>query len=609
MIVTILAQHDPSSAPLPGPGLLFGLLLVAAIVGGFVAHKLRVPRVVGYLVAGGVLKLVLCWLFEIDPLGRSDSGLGDAALPLKAITDLGLGFILFSIGAVFEVRHLRSVGRKVLRIALGESGLTFTLVLVGTLGAGLIVSGGTSIVTVLAFALLLAFAAIATAPAATLSVLREYDAKGPATGTILSLTGLNNVLCIVAFHLCFSLLAAAGVLGEVSLSSSGIWIDLLTTTLGSVVFGVVLGFGLSLLHAKLQPGDTLLVLVAVLIVVGAGEGWLHEHHYVSYNFMLTAICAGATFANVAIDPDRLEAPLRLMSRPILVGFFAIAGYKLHLAGLADLQIIGVTYIVCRAAGKIIGSYVGIRWSGASADLDRFLGSALLCQAAVVIGLAEFVGAYWDDDWARRFVTVALGSVVVFELSGPLLTKWVVKQAGEVKVVTLLRRTGAQGIGSGAAVRLVWQALLRTLGLGRIMQWRRDAPLLVRDVMRATVKSIPADAGFDDVLHFVEQSRFNHFPVVDARHGLVGVIHFSDIREIIYDPHLSNLITAVDLASPASKAVPANMSIDDVMNVFKDGDVGSLPVVDTEGSRNVVGIVEQRDVLRAVHLSRRTPNTR
>lgn len=595
------------SAPIPGSGLLFGLLLAAAIVGAYVVHKLRIPRVVGYLFAGAALRLILCWLLEIDPLSRSGSEIDDAALPLRAITDLGLGFILFSIGGVFEARHLKSVGGRVLRIAAGESGLTFGLVFAGVWVASLLVGGGT-FVTVLAFALLLACAAIATAPAATLSVLREYDSKGPATDTILGLTGLNNILCIIAFHVCFSLLAAGGALGEVELSTRAIWVDLLTATVGSVALGVVLGFGLSLLHAKLHPGDTLLILVAILIIIGAGEGWLYEHQRVSYSFLLTTISMGATFANVAIDPDRLDAPLRLMSGPILVGFFVIAGYKLHLAELADLQIIGVAYIVCRAAGKIVGTYAGLRWSKAGGDLHRLLGSALLCQAAVVIGLADFVGTHWDNAWAQRFVTVILGSVIIFELCGPLLTKWVVKESGEVKAVTLLRRTGAPAIESASVIRLTWQALFKTLGLGQIFRRGRDRTLLVRDVMRANVKSIPTDAGFDEVLHFVEQSRFNHFPVVDPERGLVGVIHFSDIREIIYDPHLFNLITAADLASPASRAVPSDMPIDEVMRVFQDGDVGSLPVVESEGSRNVVGIVEQRDVLRAIHLSRRSSNT-
>ncbi|MBN2563723.1 MAG: CBS domain-containing protein [Phycisphaerae bacterium] len=603
MPCVLLAQTESLPDLMPSSGLLFGLMLAAAIGGGYVAHALRVPRVVGYLLAGAFLKLLLHWLLEVEPDSAGERGLEAAAAPLKAVKDLGLGIILFSIGGVFETRHLKAVGKKVLKIAAGESGLTFVLVFAGSTAAGLIVGDGAATTSVLAFALLLAFASVATAPAATLFVLREYDAKGPATDTILSITGVNNVVCIITFHACFLLLAAAGVLGQVALSRGGVWLDLATTTLGSVALGVVLGFILSVVHAKLQLGETLLILVATLVVTGAGEGWLLRHHDLAYNFLLTALCMGATFANIAIDPDRLEESLRAAAQPILVGFFVIAGYQLHVANLLELSWIGGVYVVCRSAGKVLGAYLGMRWCGASADVRPHLGAALLCQAAVVIGLADFVRAYWQDPWAGRFVTVILGSVVIFEICGPLLTKWVAVRAGEVKAVTLLRRASSTSAGGVSTAALTFAALLRTLGLGRTARRAGDRPLKARHIMRANVKCIPATADLDEVLHFVERSRFNHFPVVDENNGLAGVINYSDIREIIYNPFLSRLMTALDLANPNPQTVPADMPVEEVFKVFQDGDASSLPVVEGPGSRGVIGIIEQRDLLRALHLSR------
>ncbi|MCH8271311.1 MAG: cation:proton antiporter [Planctomycetes bacterium] len=597
-------------AVIPGTALLFGLMLAAAILGGYLAHLVRVPRVVGYLIAGIVLKAALHGLLQTDPLEQTGVLLAEAARPLKAITDIGLGVILFSIGGVFEARHFRPIGGRLLRIALGESGLTLLLVFAGTAAVGLILADGAATGTVLAFALLLGFASIATAPAATLFVVREYDAKGPVTDAILGLTGLNNIFCVVMFYLCFALLAASGLLGGVGLSSGTIWIDLVTMTVGSVVLGVALGFALSILHAMLRHQDTLLILVAVLIVTGAGAGWLLEHHSVSYNFLLSTLCMGATFANVAIDPGSLDTRLQDMSRPILVGFFVIAGYKLHLGDLADLQFFGIAYIVCRLAGKTIGAWLGMRWSRARDELPPLLGTALLCQAAVVIGLAEFVSASWQSEWAQRFVTVVLGSVVVFEVCGPILTKGVVKRAGEVKAVTLLRRTSVAEIGGASIVALSWHALMRTVGRGRGMD-RGSASsgtpsLLARHVMRANVKCIPAGADFDEVLRFVEQSRFNHFPVVDEQTRLVGIIHFHDIQGIIYDPHLVSLMTASDIAGPPGELVHADMPLTEVLAVFQQSNLGSMPVVESAGARRVIGILERRDVLRAAHLSRDEP---
>ncbi len=591
----------------PGSGLLFGLMLAAAIGGGYAARALRVPRVVGYLLAGAGLKLLLQGLLvgpDDDTAARlaTIEELEAAADQLKPVKDLALGIILFSIGGVFESRHLKAVGQKVFKISLGESGLTFVLVLIGTAVAGMMVGGDTPAHVILCFALLLAFASVATAPAATLSVLREYDAKGPATDTILSLTGVNNVLCLVTFQVCFLLLAAVGALGEVKLSPGGVWLDLATTTLGSLLLGILLGFALSIAHARLQIAETVLILVATLIILGAGEGWLLEHHDVSYNFLLTALCLGATFSNIAIDPERLDDSLRKITQPVLVGFFVIAGYQLHLADIFELRWVGGTYVVCRLAGKAVGTWLGMRWSQSTGELHPYLGTALLCQAAVVIGLADFVDSYWENEWAARFTTVVLGSVVIFEICGPLLIKWVVVRSGEVKAVTLLRRPRSTATGSASIITLTWTALLRALGLGRRITTASRESLKVRHIMRTKVKCIPAKADLDEVLRIVEHSRHSHFPVVDQEDGLVGVIHFSDIREIIYDPFLSRLMTAVDLSNPNTRAVSSDMSLEEVLQAFQEEDLGSLPVVESSDSHSVVGIIEQRDLLRALHLS-------
>ena len=602
----IIVQPDQLLGVIPGSGLLFGLMLAAAIGGGYAARALRVPRVVGYLLAGAGLRLLLYRLLNIEPDSAGEAELLAAAEPLKAVKDLGLGIILFVIGGIFETRHLKAVGGRVLKIAYGESGLTFLLVFAGTAAAGLAVADDVSPTVVLSFALLLGFASIATAPAATVFVLREYDAKGPVTDTILSLTGVNNVTCIVSFHICFLLLAASGFLGQVSMSPGDIWADLATTTVGSLALGVVLGFALGIVHIRLHLAETRLILVAALIILGAGEGWLLEHWDTSFNFLLTALCMGATFTNVAVNPGRLEESLRNIGQPILVGFFVIAGYQLHLADFFEMPWVGAAYVVCRLAGKVTGAWLGTRWSKPSSVVRPYVGAALLCQAAVVIGLADFVSTNWQHEWAGRFATVVLGSVVIFEICGPLLTKWVVVRSGEVKAVTLLRRPRSPVAGGASAAALTWQALLRALGLGRTARSAGDRPLRVRHIMRTNIKCIPTGADLDKVLRFVERSRHDQFPVVDENDELIGVIHFSDIRGIIYDPFVSHLMTAIDLANANTRAVPADMSLEEVLRVFRDVDVGSLPVVEGPDSRSVVGIIEQRDLLRTLHVSRAQP---
>lgn len=591
MLLAELNLSEPISSQAPTTGLLFGLMLGSAILGAYLAQLLHLPRVIGYLAGGAALHAWVQWIFPDDSL------LSGVEAPLSAIKNLGLGIILFTIGSVFEARHVRALAPRSLRIVVAESGLTVLLVFAGTLIAVLALGGSADWNTSIVLATLLALAGIATAPAATLFTLREYEAKGPMSETIMTVVGFNNIICIVLFHIAFLTLAATGTLEVKGALGAGsqIWLALLLQTFGSVLLGVITGFGISIVHAKLRIGETLLMLVALLILLGGGERWLLENKGLSYNFLLTAIVTGAVFSNVAIDPERLETALRTMGQPILVGFFVLAGYSLHLEDLIHLGPIGLTYVACRTAGKWVGGYLGIRWTGRPAELRRSIGAALLCQAAVVIGLADFVGSFWAHEASRIFITTILGSVVLFEASGPILIKWVAIRSGEVKAATLLARGGSQS-GSGNVLSISWNALLSALGR---KPHANETPV-VRHIMRTNVKCLHASDRIDDVLSFIESSRYNHFPVIDDDENLVGVIHFSDIRGIIYDPTLRELVTAVDLATTHTHPVPVDMPLLDVMLVFQDGDMGSLPVVDADDMKKVVGIIEQRDVLRAIH---------
>jgi CBS domain-containing protein len=174
------------------------------------------------------------------------------------------------------------------------------------------------------------------------------------------------------------------------------------------------------------------------------------------------------------------------------------------------------------------------------------------------------------------------------------------QGGEVKAATLLKR-GGPAIGGGSIVRLTLQSLLRVFGAGPRSGETDPEVMRVEHIMRTNVQFIRASATFDEVLHFIERSTYNHFPVVTDEGEFTGVIHFSDVRDVIYDPTLRELITAVDLTDPDSRTVPPSMTLTDLLEVFASENVGVLPVSEQADSRRVVGVVEQRDLLRALHL--------
>ncbi len=616
LITPMAAVPTLPLGPAPSPGFLLGLMLFVGIGFGYLARFFHLPRIIGYLVAGIVLKLAVA-AFVLSSIGRPHaapapvsgaSSLTEAihvaqvgSAPLSPVYDVALGLILFTIGGVFERKHLARVGRLVGRLSLADCGLTFAVVGVGCLAVVWVVAGG-SVGDRLAFALLLGIAGIATAPAATLLVFQEYQAKGPMTDSALTLVGLNNIVSTVLFHVTFLLLAAAGVVEASFASDRSLWLDLLMVTVGSVALGGVLGLLISVAHAKLSIGETMLVFMGVVLTLGVGQDWLAGQPFsLSINFLLTALFMGAVFANIAIDGERLIEALRPISTPLFAAFFVLAGYDLHLEELAQLGWLGAAYVVFRTIGKALGGRVGARWAGDLENVKPTIGLALFCQAGVAIGLAVFLEDHWPSPLAGTFKTIIYGAVALFELSGPLGVKWVAVRAGEVKAVTLLRRPKPAPLEGVSSTWTIVKSMLRLLGVGRHRKTDREArPLQAGDIMRTNVKFIPADATMDQVMAFVERSRFNHFPVIDAEGHLLGMIRFADIRDVIYDPLTRDLITAVDIANPDIPLVTVDQDLDSLLALFGSGHFETLPVVDRPGSRKVLGIVEQRDLLHVMH---------
>ncbi|MCH7526734.1 MAG: CBS domain-containing protein [Planctomycetes bacterium] len=590
------------------PGFLLGLMLLAAIAGGYSARLLRVPKVVGYLVGGLALRFVLVTILRrAEGNGDPDELVTHAARSLQAIKPLALGLIMFSLGGVFEVRHLKAVGPKVLRISILEVGCVLALVGLGCTLVSLI--GHSTSGRAVAFGVLLGVVAVATAPAATLLVLREYGAKGPLSDAILTLTALNNIVCIIFFHALFMILAATGVIDSAGAGGRFVILDLLTISVGSAALGTVLAFCFSVVYSKVTLPEFVLVFFAVLLGLGAGQAYLADVFGLSFNFLLTSLICGAVFANITIDQDPLHEALRTMGGPIFAAFFVLAGYELHIGELGALGVLGAVYVLARTAGKYLGGRLGVRWARLSDGINPHIGLGLLCQAGVAIGLADFLyktwgtsagGVFTPDPLAVQFKTVVLGSVVLFELTGPLVLRTMAVKGGEVKAVTLLRRVRAAAAEGDSVTRLTWDALLRTFGLSPSVSRDAQEALQTRDIMRANVKFLRASAKLDEVLHFVERSRFNHFPVVDDDGDFLGMIHFADLRGIIYDPFMRDLVTAVDLAAADTPTVSAEATLEELLEVFEESGAASLAVTESGISRRVIGLVEQRDLLRALY---------
>ena len=569
--------------------------LVAAIIGGHLAQKFRIPRIVGYLAGGIALNWLAC-------LGGRPGSVHVQDEQLSLITEISLGLILFTIGGVFESVRLKATWPTLRLMSLCEIALTFLLTSVGCAAAcwiqveiplSITINAEMTLPLSITMGLLLGTVAIATAPAATYLVLHEFEAKGPTTDHLLGMTGLNNLVSIVAFNAVFMLCAWFGWISDLRIESTAPWVDLFLMSVASAVLGVGLGVLLSVLHARVSAEGMIFAFFAVVLGLWTTEDWMRSAFSVAFNPLVAFLAMGAVFANLALNPQRFEKALATTSAPIFALFFVLAGYNLQLDQLGHLGLLGFTYIAMRLVGKVLGVRAGVHLATGSAMVGRHSGLGLVCQAGVAIGLGTFLVDAWDNTWAETIHTVILASVALNELVGPILVKYTAVRAGEVKVISLLRPRGG---GSEAAI---WQVVRRTIcpgprGRGAV------GPLTVRHVMRTNVQFLPAAAEFSEVLHFIERSRFNDFPVADSDSRYVGLVSLSTIQDLMFDPAMAQLVTAGDLADQGIPAVIAEMPLPELLEVFHKHNRGAIAVVDQAETNRLTGIVEQRDVLRALH---------
>ena len=242
---------------------------------------------------------------------------------------------------------------------------------------------------------------------------------------------------------------------------------------------------------------------------------------------------------------------------------------------------------------------GVRWAGPRSQVADTAGQGLLCQAGVAIGLGKVLESHWQSEWADSINTVILASVVLYELIGPFLVRRTVVRAGEVKIITLMRPTADRPRPTQSG----WMRFLRRYaGAGKEEDpgtGTQTGTLTARHLMRTNVYLLPAEATLDEVLHFVEQSRMHDFAVADADRRYLGIVHFSRIRDMVYDPTFAHLVTATDLADTDIPAALPDTPLPDLLELFNRHNTGELPVIEDTESGRLVGIVEQRDLLRAL----------
>ena len=411
-----------------------------------ICKLLKLPAVTGYLIAG---VLIGCFCLGRLSLGGYHFGFEsmESVEGLGIIADIALGFIAFSIGSEFKLSALKQTGKQATVIAFAQA-LAATLVVDVALIALhyiLIATTGVNYLPLPA-AIILGAIATATAPAATLMVVRQYKAKGPLTNILLPIVALDDAIGLVVFAISFGVAKAVG---GGKLDAVSIIVEPMIEILASIALGAILGFILSMLEKMFHSNSNRLSLVITFVFVTVAITTLKNLHvgvvHIGFSSLLTCMMCGTVFCNVCECSDEMMHRADSWTKPLLILFFVISGAELDLSVFKTpvFIIIGLVYIVSRCIGKYYGSSISARATHCDKNIVKYLGITLFPQAGVALGMVSMVSndTVIDSTVASTVRFVILFAVLVYEIVGPMLTKMSLTAAGDIteKPADLTRR--------------------------------------------------------------------------------------------------------------------------------------------------------------------------
>lgn len=399
--------------------------LMAGLLMSRVVKPLKLPAVTGYLIAGILIGPYCLGLLGIKGIGFTDvSEVAD----LSILNDVALGFIAFAIGDEFRLSQLKHTGKQATIIGIFQAVVTTLLVDAALIGLHFILGEEK---LPLSSAIILGAIASATAPAATLMVVRQYKAKGKLTNLLLPIVALDDAVGLIIFAVSFGV-AKALVHGEFSLVS--VLVDPLFEIVFSLVLGAVLGWCLSFAEKFFHSNSKrqAIVVTAIFFAVALSKlkfsiGPVH----VGFSPLLVCMMLGTIFCNICDFSAELMEKTDKWTAPLFILFFVLSGAELEFSVFTDLSIIGIgiIYIIARSLGK----YFGARWSAVMAKSEpkirKYLGITLLPQAGVALGMSITAMSIGESGIIIR--NIVLFGVLIYELFGPTLTKIALTKAGDI----------------------------------------------------------------------------------------------------------------------------------------------------------------------------------
>ncbi len=400
--------------------------LLAGLIMTRIFKPLKLPSVTAYLIAG-----VLIGPYCIGALGISGFGFAsmEAVESLGMVSDVALGFIAFSIGNEFRLEDLKKTGKQALVIGIVQALVATLLVDVALYAMHVLMPD----ILTAAQAITLGAIATATAPAATLMVVRQYKAKGPLTKLLLPIVALDDAVGLVVFAVSFGI-AKTMVSGSLDLVS--IFVNPLIEIACSLLLGAVMGWLLTQLEKLFNSNTNRLNLTIGIVFLTASLSMLQFHIgpvHLQFSSLLTCMMLGTIFCNICPLSHDLMGAADKWTSPLFALFFVISGAELELSVFtsAAIVLVGVIYILFRSAGKYLGTLFSAKITHCEPQICKYLGITLLPQAGVALGMCTIAANVLGEE-GNLIRNITLFAVLIYELVGPLFTRMALTAAGEIK---------------------------------------------------------------------------------------------------------------------------------------------------------------------------------
>lgn len=430
-----------------------GIALVAGLISNRLIKLVHLPNVTAYLIVGILLGPYLFSLFNSKLDGVINKEMVSA---FGIIVDLALGFIAFSIGSEFKLSSIKKIGKGIITITIMQSCMALVAVDVFLIITCLIVG---NLEANLPLILTLGAIATATAPAATLMVVKQYKARGPVTDILLPVVAFDDAIGLILFSISFSVAQVlarqyAGVAGA-TISIKNILLMPLCEIFLSLAIGAVLGFILTLAMKFFKSRANRLICMLAAVILGVGFCELFAEKFnMELSSLLTCMMIGAIFCNMEKDAINILDGVERWTPALFMLFFILSGAELDFSVMGSWTVIGIcaVYLLARSVGKYFGASLGCTMTHKGGTIKKYLGLTLLPQAGVAIGMARSSsstfrsfataglkavnesGYNYLTNMASTITAVVLCATLFYELVGPVITKIALTKAGEIQTV-------------------------------------------------------------------------------------------------------------------------------------------------------------------------------